>query len=133
MKNLQLPRMSTDKPLHRGKHSDNGDCSNHLHQEFNQKAPNIVWTSDFAYIKVGNKWYYLCIVMDLFSRSVISLHISGKLDVDLVLTAFKKAYDKRNSPLGCLDVNGLSKGYNSSPYITLFIQINTFIKNKFFK
>lgn len=76
--------------------------TNHLHQEFNQKAPNIVWTSDFTYIKVGGKWYYLCIVMDLFSRKVISWHISGKPDVDLVITAFIKAYDKRNSPLGLM-------------------------------
>ena len=88
MKNLQLPRMSTVKPHRRGNHSDNGDYTNHLHQEFNQKAPNIVWTSDFTYIKVNGKWYYLCIVMDLFSRKVISWHISGKPDVDLVMTAF---------------------------------------------
>ena len=28
--------------------------------------------------------------MDLFSRKIISRHISGKPDVDLVITAFKK-------------------------------------------
>ncbi|WP_442858721.1 DDE-type integrase/transposase/recombinase, partial [Anaerotignum lactatifermentans] len=44
------------------------------------------------------KWYYLCIVMDLFSRKIISWNISGKPDVDLVMTAFKKAYKKRNAP-----------------------------------
>lgn len=46
MKNLQLPKMSTEKPYKNHKHKDNGDCTNHLHQEFNQKAPNIVWASD---------------------------------------------------------------------------------------
>lgn len=66
MKTLQLPRMSTDRPYRRGKHFDNGQCSDFLHQKFNQKAPNLVWTSDFTYIKVNGKWYYLCIVMDLF-------------------------------------------------------------------
>ena len=30
MKNLQLPRMSTDKPHHRGNPSDNDDYTNHL-------------------------------------------------------------------------------------------------------
>lgn len=57
---------------------------------------------DFTYIKVAGKWYYLCIVMDLFSRKVISWHISGKPDVDLVMTAFNKAYEKRNRPSGLM-------------------------------
>ena len=40
--------------------------------------------------------------MDLYSRKIISWNISGKPDVDLVMTAFKKAYKKRNAPLGLL-------------------------------
>jgi putative transposase len=67
MSSMNLPKMSTVKP-HRYRHRDNGECNNHLQQEFNQKAPNLVWTSDFTYIKVNGKWYYLCIVMDLFSK-----------------------------------------------------------------
>jgi len=74
---MNLPKMATDKPHRRGKHSDNGECPNHLNQEFNQKAPNIVWASDFTYIKVGCKWYYLCVVIDLFSRKVIGWTLSG--------------------------------------------------------
>lgn len=102
MKTLQLPRMSTDKPFRNYRHKENGECTNHLQQEFNQKCPNIVWASDFTYIKVAGKWYYLCIVMDLFSRKVISWNISSKPDVDLVMTAFKKAYEKRNHPEGLM-------------------------------
>ena len=92
MKHLQLPKMSTDKPFKPHKHLDNGECTNHLRQDFNQKSPNLVWASDFTYIKVSGKWYYLCIVMDLYSRKVISWNLSAKPDVDLVMTAFKKAY-----------------------------------------
>lgn len=102
MKTLQLPRMSTEKPYHNYRHKDNGDCTNHLHQELNQKSPDIVWASDFTYIKVSGKWYYLCIVMDLFSRKVISWNISAIPDVNLVLTAFKKAYDRRRCPAGLM-------------------------------
>lgn len=102
MKNLQLPKMSTEKPYHNYRHKDSADCANHLHQKFNQKSPNLVWASDFTYIKVAGKWYYLCIVMDLFSRKVIAWNISGKPDVDLVMTTFKKAYEKRNSPYGLM-------------------------------
>ena len=78
MKTLPLPRMSTENPYHNYRHKDNGDCSNHFHQEFNQKSPNLVWTNNFTYIKAVGKWYYLCIVMDMFSRKVISWNISEK-------------------------------------------------------
>ena len=69
MNSMQLPKMSTVKPR-RNKHTANGDCPDHLHQEFNQAAPNLVWASDFTYIKVNGKWQFLCIVMDLFSRKI---------------------------------------------------------------
>ena len=102
MKQLQLPKMSTDKPSVSSKHDDHGACFNHLHQNFHQKAPNLVWVSDITYLKAGGKWYYLCIVMDLFSRKVISWHISANADAKLVITAFRKAYEKRNAPYGLM-------------------------------
>lgn len=34
MRTLQLPRMSTEKPFRNYRHKDNGECTNHLHQEF---------------------------------------------------------------------------------------------------
>lgn len=124
MKSLQLPRMSTDKPFHRVKHSDNGNCTNHLRQNFNQKAPNLVWTSDFSYIKVNGKWYYLCIVMDLFSRKVISWHISGKPDVELVITTFKKAYYKRNEPCGLMFHSDRGSQYTAFSFRLLLDSLN---------
>lgn len=51
MSSMQLPKKSTDKPA-RAKYIESGQCHNHLQQDFNQKAPNLVWVSDFTYIKV---------------------------------------------------------------------------------
>ncbi|MDD3137907.1 MAG: DDE-type integrase/transposase/recombinase [Lachnospiraceae bacterium] len=93
MRTLQVPN---EKLYRNYRHKDNGNCTNHLHQAFNQKYPNLVWASDFTHIKVAGKWYYLCILMDLFSRKVIAWNIYGKADVDLAMTTFKKAYAKRN-------------------------------------
>ena len=72
----------------------------HLKQNFNPKAPNIVWASDFTYIKAGGKWHYLCIIMDLFSRKIIAWNISAKADGVLVKSTFQKAYESRNVPKG---------------------------------
>ena len=90
MKQLQLPKMSTDKPVIRSNSSDAEACCNHLQQKFNQKAPNLVWVSDITYIKAGGIWYYLCIVMDLFSRKVISWHISSKPMLNWLLQLLKR-------------------------------------------
>ena len=75
---------------------------NHLKQNFNPKVPNIVWASDFTYIKAGGKWHYLCIIMDLFSRKIIAWNISTKADGALVKSTFQKAYESRNFPKGLM-------------------------------
>ncbi len=102
MKTLQLPRMSTAKPSGRRGHGDGGECSNRLDRDFSQKAPNLVWASDITYLKAGGKWHYLCIVMDLFSRKVISWQLSARADAELAIACFKKAYGKRNAPYGLM-------------------------------
>lgn len=102
MKTLQLPQMSTSRPSSDRKHNDNGECSNYLNRDFSQKAPNLVWVSDITYLRAGGRWYYLCIVMDLFSRKVISWQLSAKPDADLVMSAFRRAYEKRNAPYGLM-------------------------------
>ena len=72
----------------------------HLQQNLNQKAPNLVWASDFTCIRVNDQKYYLCIVMDLFLGKIISWDISSDPDVNLIISVFKKAYQKRNEPSG---------------------------------
>lgn len=90
MGSMDLPKMSTAKPKFACRRTDSAECSNHLQQRFSQNAPNLVWVSDITYLKAGGKWYYLCVVIDLFSRKVISWHSSGKADVSLVITVFQK-------------------------------------------
>ena len=73
MRSMQLPPISTIKPKSISRPKKLSDCyADHLHQDFHQKAPNLVWLSDLTYLKAGDKWYYLCIIMDLFSRKIIS-------------------------------------------------------------
>lgn len=120
MKTLQLPKMSTEKPSSKKKTTDEGVCNNHLKQEFNPQAPNLVWASDITYIKVGGKWYYLCIVMNLFSRKIISWQISSTPNVEIVITPFKKAYEKRNSPYGLMFHSDRGTQYTATALRQLF-------------
>lgn len=123
MNSMKLPKMSTDKPR-RCKHTDNGDCNNRLHQEFNQKAPNLVWASDFTYIKVNGKWYYLCIVMDLFSRKIIGWHIAPNHNVELTLNAFKKAFKNRNIKYGLIFHSDQGSEYTAFSFRQLLDSLN---------
>lgn len=75
---------------------------NHLKQEFEQDAPNKVWVSDITYVKVGEQYYYICVILDLFSRMALSYGISDVIDTTLTLKTFDVAFDKRDKPKSLL-------------------------------
>ena len=91
--------MSTVKPKFKAANkSDDKSCHNILKQNFNPKEPNKAWCSDITYIKAGGRFYYLCVIIDLFSRRVIAYKISCKIDTKLVLDTFESALKNRNYP-----------------------------------
>lgn len=99
MKQMNLPKMSTIKPKYI--HSKNDDAvsyNNEIKQNFTTKEPNLVWVSDITYVKVNRSFYYVCVIIGLFSRKVISYNVSSKIDTKLVSDTFKKAYNIRNCP-----------------------------------
>lgn len=44
---------------------------NLLNRKFTVSAPNIAWVTDITYLKVGRKWHYLTVCIDLFSRFIV--------------------------------------------------------------
>ena len=72
---------------------------NKLKRNFLTDAPNKVWVSDITYAKVGMDFLYLCVVIDLYSRKVVSYGISEHIDTALVTQAFLDAYAARRNHL----------------------------------
>lgn len=68
---------------------------NILKQDFNADAPNKVWVSDVTQFNVDKHRFYICIIIDLFSRKVVAYHISRNNSTQLAKTTFKKAYESR--------------------------------------
>lgn len=75
----------------------NKNCKNILNQRFNPIAPNLVWVSDVTEVKINSKPVYLCIIMDLFARKVISHVVSRKNNTRLIVLTFNGALMYRNN------------------------------------
>ena len=71
---------------------------NYLNQEFDPDAPNQVWVSDITYFKCNGKSYYICVIIDLYARKVITYKTGKKNSTQLIKTTFKQAYENRQSP-----------------------------------
>lgn len=68
---------------------------NHLNQEFDVNKPNEVWVSDVTYFKYGENAYYICVIIDLFSRMVVGYKIGKTNNTQLVKSTFQIAYKAR--------------------------------------
>lgn len=56
--------------------------------------PNIVWASDFTYIKFQGTFIYLATIIDIYTREIIGWNISTVHDTNLVLGAIKHAIQR---------------------------------------
>ena len=56
--------------------------------------PNIVWASDFTYIKFQGAFIYLATIIDIYTREIIGWNISTIHNTNLVLGAIKHAIQR---------------------------------------
>ena len=56
--------------------------------------PNIVWASDFTYIKFQGAFIYLATIIDVYTREIIGWNISTAHDTTLVMGALKHAIER---------------------------------------
>jgi putative transposase len=97
MKSMALPKMSTVKPKFQLQPSQPSfPCPNHLQQRFNPQAPNQVWLSDISYIPLRRGHVYLCVIIDAFSRQVISWNVYSTMTSQLVFDTLVSAISKRD-------------------------------------
>lgn len=97
------------------KHSD-AVADNLLNQNFNPVAPNQVWAGDVTYLRTGEGWMYLAIVMDLYSRRIVGWHIDKRMTTDLVSKAMMKAYNLRQPSKGLVFHSDRGSQYTSKQY-----------------
>jgi len=71
-------------------------------RDFNPDAPNVLWSSDFTYIRTGEGWLYLAGVLDCFSRRLVGWSMAGHMREELVTDALNMAVARRRPGDGLL-------------------------------
>jgi transposase InsO family protein len=75
---------------------------NVLKQQFDVSEPNRVWVSDITCFMAKEKYYFICVIIDLYSRKVIAHSVSVKSSTYLVSSTFRKAFASRIPPEGVM-------------------------------
>ncbi|RTR34112.1 IS3 family transposase, partial [Shewanella canadensis] len=68
---------------------------NYLNRKFEVSKPNAVWVSDITQVRCKEGWQYLCVIIDLYSRKVVSWATSYINSSELVIKSLKQAWDER--------------------------------------
>jgi putative transposase len=96
-------------------HSDKV-ADNLLNQNFNPVAPDQIWAGDITYLKSGEGWMYLAIVIDLYSRRIVGWYISKRMTTDLICKAMIMAYNLRRPGFGLVFHSDRGSQYTSRRY-----------------
>lgn len=114
----QLNLVSCQLPGHKYKKVTRAHIAipNHLAREFNVDKPNHVWCGDVTYIWSGNRWSYLAIVLDLFSRKPIGWAMSLSPDSELTGKALSMAFETRGQPDSVMFHSDQGSHYTSKKY-----------------
>ena len=69
------------------KRSNEAIVANVLNREFRQERELSVLVSDLTYVRVGRKWHYVCLFVDLFNRELVGASSGPNKDAALVYKA----------------------------------------------
>lgn len=101
---------------------DNLTFDDHVKQNFDVSCPNQVWVGDITYYMFKSKVFYICAVMDLFSRKIVGYKISGRQSTQLVKSTFLKAFHCRGCPDHLIFHSDRGSAYQSIAYRDCLIQ-----------
>ena len=94
---------------------------NLLARQFTATAPNRKWLSDITFLRTHQGWFYLAVVLDLFSRHVVGWAMEPYLNDRLTLKALKMAFTRRRPTAGLLHHSDRGSQYASGDYRALLL------------
>lgn len=97
------------------KHS-NPIAPNVVARNFDVAAPDRVWATDVTAIWTFEGWQYLAVILDLFSRRVVSWATSANNDTGLALEALRAGLRLRRPRTGLVHHSDRGSPYGSADY-----------------
>ncbi|HBJ6759746.1 TPA: IS3 family transposase [Salmonella enterica subsp. houtenae serovar 48:g,z51:-] len=97
---------------------------NLLKQDFYASGPNQKWVGDITYLRTGEGWLYLAVVIDLWSRSVTGWSMSSRMTAQLACDALQMALWRRKHPENVIVHTDRGGQYCSADYQSLLKRHN---------
>jgi putative transposase len=89
-------------------------------------VPNLIWVSDFTYLKFHDCYVYLATVMDLYTREIVGWSLSSTHTKDLVLDTFFSAW-QQSGKLPEVIHSDQGVEYCSKDYLRLLTELGVLI------
>jgi putative transposase len=96
-----------------------GVAGNLLQRRFSVKetsGPNRVWCGDITYVRTGEGWLYLAVLLDLGSRMVVGWAMRESLEAELSVAALRMALTRRQPEPGLLHHTDRGVQYAAAAY-----------------
>jgi putative transposase len=87
-----------------------------VRRRFSVSGPNTVWAGDFTYLRAAEGFYFLAVLLDLYSRRVVGWAVSDRLDTQLALEALRGALLTRCPGPGLIHHTDRGSQYGSQAY-----------------
>lgn len=92
-------------------------AANRLAEQPAPTGPNQTWVTDITYLRTGEGWLYLAVILDLWSRRVVGWACAVTLHASLVLAALLRAISQRQPPAGLLHHSDRGSQYVDEDYL----------------
>ena len=93
-----------------------GDIKNHLKRDFGATEENTKWVTDITYLRTGEGWLYLAVIIDLYDGQVIGWSMSSRMKKQLVIQAVLMALWRKQDKASVILHSDRGSQYTSHEY-----------------
>ena len=91
-------------------------------RQFNVGKPNSVWVGDVTYFRLKGRTFYICAIMDLYSRLIIAYRISTSKSTRLTKATMSDALALRLPAAGLIFHSDQGTNYTARAYHELLVK-----------